>query len=54
MFKVYGFSEAEKEGSAEGVRLVFKWVGTIATWVSLMKIVIIARFVTAWAVRKKK
>jgi hypothetical protein len=30
------------------------WVVKIETWVSLMKIVIIAGFVTAWAGRKKK
>jgi len=33
---------------------VFDWVFKIETWVSLMIIVIIARFVTAWAGMKKK
>jgi len=44
----------KREGPAEGVRQVFDWVVKIETWVSLMIIVIIARFVTAWAGRKKK
>ena len=51
---VYGFSEEEKGGPAEVVRQVFDWVFKIDTWVSLMIIVIIANFVTAWSGNKKK